>query len=295
MRSSPIPCGWAPVAEFAAAAPAASAGLHNTQILAAWSPDWLTSVFSGLLVVLAVAGLSALYEWRRRGGRRGRETRGDFARQLLEQAEAERKRVAQAIHDGLGHQLLVLKNAAAQAHEHPATDAALREQLEAISGLASRSLEQARGIAYRLRPFELDQLGLKAALEALVADVFHGTDLRVFKDLEALPEQLTPTQRLHLFRLVQEGLSNVIHHAHASTVMLEIKQNRTHLHIQIEDDGLGFDASVRRRDHDGGLGLARMETHAKAVGGKLELSSAPGSGTLLRITVPFRKTGAGCP
>lgn len=245
--------------------------------------------------MLAVAGVYALSEWRRRCGRRERETPGNFARQLLEQAEAERKRVAQAIHDGLGHQLLVLKNAAAQAHEHPAADAALREQLGTISGLASQSLEQARGIAYRLRPFELDQLGLKAALEALVADVFRGTDLRVFRDLDALPEQFTPPQRIHIFRLVQEGLNNVIHHAHASTVLLEIKQSRTHLHFQIEDDGTGFDASAARGDHGGGLGLARMEAHAKAVGGQLELCSAPGSGTRIRLTVPLRNTEAGCP
>ncbi len=158
----------------------------------------------------------------------------------------------------------------------------MQEQLDAISELTSGSMAAARGIAYRLRPFELDQLGLKAALEVLVTDTCHSANLRVFHDFTALPEDLTPTQKLHLFRFVQEGLLNVVHHAHAATVMLEVKVDAGQVMLQIDDGGVGFDRAVISQVAKAGLGLARMAEHAKALGGQLEVVSAPGRGTKLR-------------
>lgn len=210
----------------------------------------------------------------------------NFARHLIERDEAERKRVALVIHDRLGHQLLVLKNAAAQALAHSAPDAALRAQIERMSALAAEALDTARSIAYRLRPFELDQVGLHSAIETLLADLCQGADLRVFKDLAELPELSAATQKLHLFRLMQEGLINVVRHARASTLLLEAKRQGSHVAIQIEDDGKGFDATASRPGRHCGLGLALMAEHAKALGGCLEVSSAPGRGTRLRIMVP---------
>lgn len=251
-------------------------------------PNWSVSCLGTILVAAVILTLIAIAgRWRRRHSPDGSN---DFATQLLEREDTERKRVAQVIYDGLGHQLLALKNAAAQAREHPAADTALREQLEAISRLASQSLEQARGIAYRLRPFELDQLGLKTALEALVADVCDGTDLRVFKDLEALPDRFAPTQQLHLFRLVQEALTNVVHHAHAANVMIETKPSGTDLCLRIEDDGTGFDVHAVQQVPGSGLGLARMQAHARALGGQLDIASAPGHRTRLCVRMQIRES-----
>jgi signal transduction histidine kinase len=252
-----------------------------------FSVVWEDYRFWGLAVLALVAGSCALHLHRRRQLQGEGQSQSNLARQLLEQLEAERKRVAHAVHDGLGHQLLELKSAAAQARrDHPAVDAVLHAQLETISALASESLETARGIAYRLRPFELDQLGLQAAIEALVRDLCQGTDLRVFQDLKALPGNGNSAQRLHLFRLVQEALVNAIRHAHATTLLIETRREGDHVVIQVEDDGTGFDVAAARWGPNRGLGLARMDVHARALGGELGLWSAPGRGTRVRLTVP---------
>lgn len=230
----------------------------------------------------------AILAWLRRiwNHARPHAGRNDLVRLLLERDEMERMRVAHSVHDGLGLQLLALRHAATQAREHPLVDPALQAHLDSITALASASLETARGIAYRLRPFELDQLGVQAAIEAMVAELRQDTELRVFHDLNGLGDDPDPLRNVHLFRLVQEGLLNVTRHAHASAVMLEITREGESLVIQIEDDGVGFDPTAVRPRRSGVLGLARMGEHARALGGELVLSSAFGRGTRLRVRVP---------
>ena len=140
--------------------------------------------------------------------------------------------------------------------------------------------------SHLLRPLELDRLGLHDAIEALLREVSATTGLRVFKDLDAPDALLAPEIQVYLYRLVQEGLNNVIKHARASTVMLEIKRDNGHISIRLEDDGAGFDLT-RVQERRQGLGLIGMEERVKLVGGQFEISSAPGAGTRIGISIPL--------
>ncbi len=284
------------ISHFVATVPAVSggdAGGHSIPVIAfpAWDPPLFWA--GATLLVLSFASIVAWFAWRSRHLGRHSRAPADLMRQFLEREEAERKRVAHAIHDGVGHQLLELKNAATRALDGSVGAAELPALLERISALASAALESARDVAYRLRPFELDQLDLRTAIEALVGKVSQGTDLRVFKDLTGVPQHWTATRDLHLFRLVQEGLINVIRHADATTLLLEIRQEGDALTVKIEDDGRGFEVGAVGHGRGAGMGLARMEEHAKALGGELGISSAPGSGTRLRVKTPRLQSPAG--
>ncbi|MEK7676739.1 MAG: two-component regulator propeller domain-containing protein [Verrucomicrobiota bacterium] len=253
------------------------------QVLPFWWETWTFRAFLGALLLLSGP---ILLMRRIKQLNREREKQADFSRRLIAREEAERKRIAHEIHDVLGRDLLLLKNSAVQGAQDPAAVAASREQFDLISALAGRTLEESRAITYRLRPVELERLGFTHALEAMLAKVSATGGIQVFKEVDDLESALSPDLQLYLYRLVQEGLNNVLKHARASTVMLEIKRHGDRVSVQLEDNGVGFDPAALNSSRSGGLGLAGMEERAKLVGGTFHLQSVPGQGTRLHITVP---------
>lgn len=224
--------------------------------------------------------------WRVRWLQRRQRVQEAFSRQLIQREEDERKRVAQHVHDVLGHELVLLKNSALQATEQTATNPPVRDQFELLAALAGRALQEARDISHRLRPVELDRLGLNPALEALLHTAAAGTGLRIFKDLDDLGDRVPPEMQVHLYRFVQEGLNNVLKHARAATVMLELKHDGDQVRLQLSDDGAGFDPAALL-ERGGGLGLTGMDERVRLLGGQFEIVSTPGRGTRLRATVPL--------
>ena len=261
--------------------PPATLGL---QVLPFW---WETWTFRGLLAAVFLLSGPIYYLRRIKHLERERAKQAEFTRRLIAREEAERKRIAHEIHDVLGHDLLLLQNSAVQGAREPAAVTASREQFDLISALAARTLEESRGITYRLRPVELERLGFNHALEAMIAKVAATAGLQVFKEVDDLAGVLSAELQLYVYRLVQEGFNNVLKHARASTLMLEVKRDGDHVSLRLEDNGVGFDPAALDRAKSGGLGLAGMEERVKLIGGTFDLASVPGQGTRLRITVPL--------
>ncbi len=257
------------------------------RVLPAW---WETWTFRAVLGTLFLLSGPIFYARRMNHLNREREKQAEFTRRVIDREEAERKRIAHEIHDVLGHDLLLLKNSAVEGARDPAVAAASREQFDLISALAGRTLEESRAITYRLRPVELERLGFNHAIEAMLAKVSATGGLQVFKELDDLDGALSAELQLYLYRLVQEGLNNVLKHAHASTVMLEVKREGDQVGIRLEDNGVGFDHAALDRAKSGGLGLIGMEERVKLIGGAFHLQSVPGQGTRLHITVPAHKS-----
>ena len=138
-------------------------------------------------------------------------------------------------------------------------------------------------MAYNLRPFELDRIGFKKAVEAMISKISDSSGTRYFKDIDELDGVLNNTALIYLYRLIQEGLNNILKHAEASVVMLEVKREGDRVRLQLDDNGKGFDPSGARV----GLGLSGMEERAKLLGGEFQLASAPGEGTRIRIVIPL--------
>jgi signal transduction histidine kinase len=203
-----------------------------------------------------------------------------FTEQVVAVQENERRRLAGDIHDGISQRLITLRyhlDAAARAvHTHPDHTAG---QLRLARELTDLAIDEARAAIGGLRPPVLDDLGLAGALASLARAVPE-LDLT----LELSEERLAEHLEVALYRIAQEALQNVQKHAGANAVLVRFGRRDGEAHLEVRDDGTGFD----RARTDGGYGIRGMAERAELVGGKLTVRSRPGSGTTIEVTVADR-------
>ncbi len=250
----------------------------DLRVLPYW---WETRVFRGCVALLLIAAGVGAYQRRVMILEKRSRVQEQFARQLIEREEGERKRLAQEMHDGLGHELLLVRNRAIDGADAPPDEAS--DRFKAISSMVGSALESARHMAFNLRPFELDRIGFKNAVEAMIDKQSQSSESRYFRDIDELEGVLPSSSLVYLYRLVQEGMNNVMKHAKATMVLLEIKVEEGHVRVQLEDDGVGFDT----KKPSAGMGLGGMEERVRLIKGSFALSSVPGKGTRLRILIPI--------
>ncbi|MEU8749464.1 HAMP domain-containing sensor histidine kinase [Streptomyces chartreusis] len=199
------------------------------------------------------------------------------ARALLAQ-EAERRRIAQELHDEVGQSmtaiLLVLKRAADDAPEP------LREDLQQAQEITRESLDEVRRLVRRLRPGVLEDLGLVSALTSLSQDFATHTGLRVVRRLDSDLPALDHESELVLYRVAQESLTNAARHADARRVEVSLHGADEAVVLDIADDGRGIEAACE------GAGIRGMRERALLAGATLDITSTPGTGTRIRLTAP---------
>ncbi|SEE07775.1 sensor histidine kinase [Streptomyces sp. KS_5] len=199
------------------------------------------------------------------------------ARALLAQ-EAERRRIAQELHDEVGQSmtaiLLVLKRAADDAPEP------LREDLQQAQEITRESLDEVRRLVRRLRPGVLEDLGLVSALTSLSQDFATHTGLRVVRRLDGDLPVLDHESELVLYRVAQESLTNAARHADARRVEVTLHGADEAVVLEIADDGRGIEAACE------GAGIRGMRERALLAGATLDITSTPGTGTRIRLTAP---------
>jgi signal transduction histidine kinase len=212
----------------------------------------------------------------------------------MEARERERTRWAREIHDeaiqGLG--ALRLKLAHARDLDE---QAALGTAVEAVLEGLGEEIDGLRHLITELRPAALDDLGLEAALQALArrAQAIDGLDVQTEIDLGPEPEQrrLDPELESTIYRVIQEALTNVSRHAQATKAAVRVVERDGLVRASVTDDGQGLPDAERlgpRGDGlEGGFGMSGMRERAELVGGELELTPAPGKGTVMRLTVPL--------
>jgi signal transduction histidine kinase len=144
-------------------------------------------------------------------------------------------------------------------------------------------LTELRALIFELRPESLEREGLVGALERQVASVRARHGLEVSVELGEEPDLSQPAKEA-LYRVAQEALQNAVKHARAQTVRLLLESGGAEVRLLVADDGRGFDP---RQDFPGHLGLQSMRERAAAVGGSVEIDSAPGAGTRLQAQVPL--------
>lgn len=246
-----------------------------------------------VFVALAFCG-AALARYRRRITEleRKRATQEAFTRQLIVSQENERKRVASDLHDGLGQDLLVLKNRlgllAADSKQSPE----LTRKLTELSADASRAINEIREISHALRPAALEQVGFTRAVEWMVEQLGKTSPITKFStELQDIDGLLPSDQEISLYRIIQEGLSNATRHAQAARVMVEVRHEGGSLRVSLFDDGKGFEPDHTNGNNHGrrGFGLAGMRERAKVLGGRIEIQSERGKGTRLTLTAPLAK------
>jgi two-component system, NarL family, sensor histidine kinase UhpB len=211
--------------------------------------------------------------------------------------EQERRVMARELHDELGQCLSAVKaDAVTIAKWSNGVAPQVYESAQAIVSVSSRVFEIIRGMIKRLRPAALDELGLIITLGQTIdewnlrhPDRFCRFTTRGDVDLNALDE----TVNIHLYRIVQEGLANVERHAQARevAVLIQASTREDRLLLKITDDGQGFEP---RQPHHG-LGLLGIRERADALGGGLEIETAPSAGTTIKISVPLERVKGRAP
>ena len=191
-----------------------------------------------------------------------------------------------ALHDETAQVFAALKLQLGSIGER--VDTALRPQVASAVSLVDAGLRQIRDVTHDLRPSLLDDLGLLPALRSLVGEFSSRREApTTFEAPEALPVVGEDTE-VALYRALQESLSNVGRHAHNAPVRVVATADESRISLLVSDDGPGFDASrgVDRFEATGHLGLAGMRERIAAVGGELEVRSAPGTGVTITLSVP---------
>jgi signal transduction histidine kinase/ligand-binding sensor domain-containing protein len=260
-----------------------------------WQTWWFR--LAALAALFNFGGLAAWWRARRRHQGELAElekesvAKQDFARRLIMSQENERKRIAAELHDGLGQDLLLIKNRLALVAVRKADPVELTSQLNAAIAATVRAIGEVRTISHALRPVSLDQVGLTKAIEWTVGQLGESSATKFSAELDNIDGLLAPEMEIHVFRTIQEGLNNISRHAGAARAILEVKHEEAGLRVSLFDDGRGFDAEKPRHELEtnGGLGLDSMEERIKYLGGSLELQSAPGRGTRITVRVPFPK------
>ena len=206
---------------------------------------------------------------------------GDALRRVVEAQELERRRLARELHDQTGQELTSVL-LGLKAVEEAKSGAERAEALAAVREQVVETLHDVRRLAVELRPKALDDFGLVPALERLRDTFAEQTGMRV--DLESRIRERLPTDvETALYRIVQEGLTNIVKHAQASAVSIVLRRSRSAVTALIEDDGRGFTP-----DGSGeGLGLLGMGERLALLGGRLKIESSHGAGTTIVAEVPL--------
>jgi len=212
-----------------------------------------------------------------------------LSHRLVEVQEAERRHIARELHDEIGQSLTIAEmnlHAALQSQGKAAKERRVRESIQAVE----RVLEQVHDLSLNLRPSILDDLGLEPALRWYTHRQAATTGLQAEFKAASLENRLDLVIETECFRVAQEALTNVVRHAQARAVSVDLTRRNGHLHLRVRDDGVGFNvAALRDRAVQGAsLGLLSMEERASLAGGGLEFNSSPGKGTEVHAWFPLR-------
>ncbi len=211
-----------------------------------------------------------------------------FSRRLIDSQEQERKRFAAEMHDGLGQSLVIIKNRAGLSLRQSDQKEAMIDHLENISATASHAIEEAREIAFNLRPHLLDRLGLTKTIESMLGKVFGASGIEFEAEIDQIDDVLEKDSEILLYRIVQECANNIVKHSNAARAVIKIGRSESTLTTKISDNGRGFDQSATDSDlSKRSFGLIGISERTRLLGGKLSIESKPGSGTNVTIIIDF--------
>jgi signal transduction histidine kinase len=212
-----------------------------------------------------------------------------LSRRLVEAQETERRRLARELHDEIGQGLTVAELNLQALLQMPGIDA-LAPRLQESLYVVEHVLEQVHDLSLNLRPSMLDDLGLEPALRWYSERQAALAGLQAEVRLDPLEQRLDPMIETECFRVAQEALTNVVKHAKARAVTVELTTNDEQLHLSVRDDGVGFDVAALREKAVRGasLGLLSMEERATLAGGGLNYHSTPGQGTEVHAWFPLK-------
>jgi signal transduction histidine kinase len=263
----------------------------------------LGPAFGAAFAVVTGLAYRALYfeaENQRRAAEELRRTRAELARSQHDAGVlAERERLAREIHDTLaqGFSSIVLMGRSAAKALDAGDSETVRSRLQTVQETAAANLDEARNFVRGLRPPELERSDLADTLRRLCVKTeseaaARGTSLRCRFELDGTPVDLPNAYQATLLRAAQSSLANVWRHAQARTAVVTLSFLDAEVTMDVFDDGVGFDPAVvlpaaAAREDGSGTGLKSLRERLLALGGSLDVESAPGEGTVVAIRLPL--------
>ena len=208
----------------------------------------------------------------------------DFSEGALRSVEEERQRIARELHDDTAQRLATLM-LRVRLLTREQDEVRRSHSLEEIREQILETAEGVKRIARGLRPPELEEVGLRSALQAHLRGLREGAGFIVEVDMDPVEHLLDPEGKLCLYRIIQESLSNALRHSGADGARVSIRATDGRVVAMVEDQGRGFSAGGATLQ-GGGLGLVGMQERAVMLGGRVLVDSSPGEGTRVRIELP---------
>jgi signal transduction histidine kinase len=195
-----------------------------------------------------------------------------FTRKLLQNSEEMQNRLAHELHDGLGQELLLLKNGL------------ILENNTAKADMVADVIESVRGMSRELYPALLDMVGLQTAIESQLQKVDQAEDIFISSEIE-FAGKLDKYTALQVYRVFQEALTNVLKYANATSVYVALKQEGGVIRLTVKDNGVGFDVD-EQNSSTATFGLQTMQRRAESINAKLKISSVKNKGTEVSLELP---------
>ena len=251
-------------------------------------PFWGTWWFRVLSFVSVVMSLFLFYRRRVRGLEKEKRTQQEFSMRLLDSQESERKRIAGELHDSLVQNLLVAKNRSLMGMKKAGDTEGVTRELSEISDALTEAIDEVREIAHNLRPYHLDRLGLTKAFRALIERMRESSTIAFDEMIDPIDSFLGPEESIQLFRIVQEGMNNILKHSDASRSSIVVRHTGQVIEVVVSDNGKGFHVhQLGKEDHHGMFGLSGIEQRVKLMQGTFSIQSSLGNGATLNIQIPI--------
>ncbi len=208
---------------------------------------------------------------------------------VIEAEEKERRRIAQDLHDGVGQILSAAKLNLSGLEdklklENPEQSLLLSNALE----LVNDSVKEVRSVSHNMMPNTLIKLGLASAVREFITKIASVPNLRIDLQIVGMEERLENTVETVLYRVIQEVVANIIKHAKANEISMQLIRHDNELTIMIEDNGVGFDKNNITKFE--GIGLKNIISRIEFLNGNVDFDSTPGQGTTVVIEIPIVPT-----
>jgi len=260
-------------------------GKNETSIFIFIKPPFWENLFFKIAIFLVLLILVFLYvNSKMKKINLERQRQNQFSKLLIESQEDERRRLSKELHDSLGQNLLVIKNLL---HLYQSTEKREDKELENISEIIKDTIVEVKEISTTLHPHQLERLGLKKALIAMINKISQSVDTVFTSAIDDISGLIPKEEEINIFRIVQESLNNIIKHSKAVNATVSIINEVSQIRITVEDDGKGFDFSgkVIQNKLNEGLGLKSIGERARLLNGEFKIESMPGKGTKIIIII----------
>jgi two-component system, sensor histidine kinase LadS len=212
------------------------------------------------------------------------EALNQYSQNLINSIETERQRLAVDIHDGLGQNLLTIRNNILRALKHKDLSVKTKDTFHSLLDITTDTLEDTRAMSYNLRPPILNTMGLTVAIQVLVEKMRESSNLKIdLKMEEPIDKLIHKDLEINVYRILQESFNNTIKHAKASKIELKILQKSNLLEINFQDNGIGYDPSNMTI----GQGVLGIKERVSLLKGTLNISSEKNTGTSIFISIPI--------